>query len=202
MNKLQQEINTYIQKNSNFDTHRDYLGISKISGCPTRVYDEFKNGTTASEQTYRMCYAGYEQERLIFNMLNKIGFARLPSIEHREVVAPFDNRLRGHIDAETYNGDLLEIKSVSTFKFQKIIRAGTALDNHMVQVQLYMLYGWWKRTIIVYRCRETYEHFIAEVLFNPGDAGNYEVRAGNILRSIDDNKKPMCECGHCKQEQP
>jgi len=197
-NAIENSINVYIKENSNFDTHRDYLGLSKISGCPAAVYDEFKNGSSASEQIYRMSYAGYEQERLIFDMLNKLGYARFPNNYCREVVATFDKRLRGHIDGETYDGNLLEIKSVSNAKFQTIRSNKMALRNHYIQVQLYMLYGGYTEAWIVYRCRDTYEHFVVRIFFDRNQAMAAEYKAKRILEAIDKNERPACECGHCR----
>lgn len=190
-----QTINKYIQEHSNFDLHRNYLGMSKISDCPRRVAIEFLNGSSASEFTYRMSYAGYEQEHDVLVMLIGSGIAKQTT---REIVSPFDSRLRGHIDAETTSGDLLEIKSVSTDKFRKVFADGRPLLNHFIQVQLYMLYGHYSKAVIVYRCRETYEHLVYEVPFNPTKANGYELKAKRILDAIDGGLLPTCECGRCK----
>lgn len=195
---LKSSINEYIQRHSNYDEHRNYLGISKISECPTRVYDEFLEGAPGSESIYRMCYAGYEQEKMILEMLSGIGFARILTNENKEVIAPFDDRLRGHIDAEDYVGNLLEIKSVNSVKFNKIVQAGRSLPNHYIQVQLYMRYGRWKSAWIVYRCRETYEHHFIYVNYYAKMADEYERKAKRILAAIDQKIRPECECGRCK----
>lgn len=192
---VQHAIDTYIFHNSNFDLKRDYLGMSKISGCPRAAVLEYRNGFTPSESTYRMSYAGYEQERVIKDMLTGCGVARLVN---REIVATFDNRLRGHIDAETIDGDLLEIKSVSTDKFRKVQEENRPLFSHAVQVQLYMHFGNYKKCVIVYRCRETYEHAAFDVFYNHSKGREYEIKAKVILDAIDSGDLPTCTCKRCK----
>jgi hypothetical protein len=193
--KIIEKIDEYIATHSNFDTHRDYLGMSKISGCPRQVVNEYLYGTPPSELAHRMSYAGYEQERMVREMLFGAGIARLAT---REIVSPFDARLKGHIDAETVEGDLLEIKSVSVERFRKLWTDDRPLLSHNIQVQLYMRYGSYRNCLIVYRCRETYEHLVFDVRYNAGQAEKYEAKAKRILEAIDSDILPGCECGRCK----
>lgn len=191
-------ITTHIARVSGLDQHREYLGISKISQCPRAAVLEFRNGITETGEAHRMCYAGYEQERAVMQLLYNAGVAINSFPMSKEVVAPFDSRLRGHIDGETVDGDLLEIKSVSRFKFDKIRKDHHAKFEHFVQVQLYMRYGGWKKSFIVYRCRETYEHVVVEVPYNEGQAEKFEQKARKMLAYIDEGSLPPCECGRCK----
>lgn len=195
MNNIQQAIEHYIVDHSGFDEYRNYLGMSRLSECPRKIYNEFLRGTPINENTHRMAYAGYEQEKCILDML--IG-SHVAQLSPRELIAPFDNRIKGHIDAETLDGQLLEIKSVSAFKWKKIVEENRPLHSHAVQVQMYMHYGGYKKGIIVYRNRETYEHIVFEEHPSPEKVRKYELKAQIILRAIDDDIAPMCECGRCK----
>lgn len=186
------KINQYMQANSNFDERRNYLGISHVAGCPRRAYFNYINGMEINGNTYRMSFAGYENEKSVRDMLG----GELESIG-LEVVAPFDNRLRGHIDGAMRN-TMIEIKSVTVKRFEKVREAGKALPEHFEQCQLYMRYGNFQLTFIIYRCRETYEHLVLYVPYVPSVAEKMEHKAKRILLAIDDKKAPACECGYCK----
>jgi hypothetical protein len=195
--EIQNKIDAYIAANSGLEQHRNYLGISKIAGCPRAAVLEYRNGVELTEQAHRMCYAGYEQEKEIYSLAFKARVANLGTRDV-EVVSNFDNRLRGHIDSDTVDGELLEIKSVSLAKFEKVENTGRALFGHFIQVQLYMRYGPWKTCFIIYRCRETYEHIVIRVPYQEGQAAKFEKKAKDILRHIDAGTLPECECGRCK----
>lgn len=194
---IEQKITEYILANSGLDQHRDYLGISKIGDCPRKAYREYFEGGSFTEENHRMCFTGYEQEGQILNMLATLGLIRLIGNDEKEVVAPFDPRLRGHIDGLTRDGDLLEVKSVSWKRFQSIQENHRALSRHFIQVQLYMLYGRWARAFIVYRCRETYEHVVIHIPFNGNQALKFQQKAARLLECIDKREEPVCECGRC-----
>jgi hypothetical protein len=186
-------IDEYIKKNSNFDPHRNYLGISKIAGCPRRAYDEYMTGSPVNESTYRYCFAGYEQERSVLQSL-----ASLLNPAPFEIVAPFDIRLRGHVDAVTKSNELVEVKSVSVRKFETIRIGQRAMRDHYIQCQLYMRYGGFGSAFIIYRCRETYEHLVIPIKYNEHIAEQNEEAAKRILAAIDSQTPPSCTCGRCK----
>jgi hypothetical protein len=115
-----------------------------------------------------------------------------------EVVADFDSRLRGHVDGETVDGDLLEIKSVKRAKFETIRDTHMPLNEHFAQVQLYMKYGPWKKCWMVYVNRESMEHCVVKVDYLHTQAIKYEYKARRILAHIDSGILPACECRWCK----
>jgi hypothetical protein len=192
--EVEQKILEFMTTNSGLDQHRDYLGISKISDCPRRAFREYHDGPILTPESHVMCYAGYQHEREIMDILINTGIA---VAINKEVISPFDNRLRGHIDGLARDGSLLEIKSVNTRKFEKLLETGRALFPHYVQVQLYMRYGHFARTLVVYRNRETYGHIVMSVRYVPERAEEFETKAKLLLQAIDENKLPACECRHC-----
>jgi hypothetical protein len=193
---IQAALDEQITRDSGLDPHRDYLGISKVIDCPRRAVKEFLYGMTdLSDTAHRMCFAGYEHERSVIELLSHAGIVHYAGIE---VTAPFDKRLKGHIDAQSVDGDLIEIKSVSTVKFQKVNESGKALRRHFLQVQLYMRYGHWQQAFVIYRCRETYEHKVIRVPYVPSQADRLEEKAKLMLAFIDREELPACECGHCQ----
>lgn len=189
------QINQYMHVHSHFDRLRDYLGISQVAGCPRRAYSNYVEGYVADEAAYRMSFAGYEQEQSMRSMLGD----QLVEI-NRELVAPFDNRLRGHIDGSLRARVLVEFKSVSVRKFETVSKTGKALTDHFHQCQLYMRYGSYVNGLIIYRCRETYQHAVIEVHYYPSIAQHLEEKARMILDAIDQKIPPDCECGYCLVE--
>lgn len=192
---FQNKLTEYITQHSGLELKRDYLGISKIADCPRRAALEYRNGITPTEESHRNSFMGYEQEARVLQIVGAVGMLRRVNVE---VVAPFDNRLRGHLDGDVSDTDLIEIKSVSLSKFQKIRESKRALTRHYIQVQLYMQYGGYKRAWIIYRCRETYEHEVICVEHSHNSAMKYEGKARRILAAIDSDEIPACECGYCK----
>src|SRR5687767_13588039 len=132
-------INNYIRDNSGYDTHRQYLGMSGINGCPRILYTNFLTGTTPSEISFRNAYRGYMFEREVKKILTAVGLF-VPGSE-KTLNAPWDKRFEGHTDGEDPDGDLVELKSVNSKAFAEIKESGKLRHREYWQVQSYMLYG-------------------------------------------------------------
>jgi len=199
---FQRRIEEHLVQHSGLEPKRDYLGISAIGKCPRQVVRDFLYGKgELSLQAHQMCYAGYLFEHDVMRRLSDIGVANVPALEgthQTELVADFDPRLRGHVDGETIDGDLLEIKSVNRRKFDEVKQTHLALTEHFARIQPYMKYGPWKVCWIVYVCRETLEHFVVKVSYLHTQAIKYELKAQRILAFIDNEMLPPCECRWCK----
>lgn len=209
---FQSKINEHMKLHSGLEQKRDYLGISAIGRCPRQVVREFLYGKgEMSLQAHQICYAGYLFEADVMERLREMEIAKAPPPSPSpfstnengegsiEVIAPFDARLRGHVDGETIDGDLLEIKSLKVLKFEKVKSTHMALTEHFAQVQLYMKYGPWKKCWIVYVCRETLEHYVVKVNYLHTQAVKYELKAQRMLAFIDQGMLPECECRYCKE---
>jgi hypothetical protein len=191
-------INNHLSKVSGLDVKRDYLGMSAIGKCPRQVVRDYLYGKQEiTLQAHQMCYGGNLFEADLRNRLNDLGF-KVTKVGF-EVVADFDPRLRGHIDGELFDRDLLEAKSVTRAKFEKIRQTHMALTEHFAQVQLYLKYGPWERCWLVYVCRETLEHEVIKVNYLHTQAIKYELKASRILAHIDARTMPECECRWCKE---
>lgn len=191
------KIDEYITMHSGFEEHRDYLSMSHLSECPRKIVREMREGFTVEEHTHRMAYAGYEHERNVIFMLHEMGLIDRVNVE---VVAPFDSRLRGHLDG-IWGNVVIEIKSLSHKNFEKMIQKdkNRALWKHFVQVQMYMRYSGLKEAVVIYRDRETYEHHVIGVPFIERQAFMFEEKAKRILGHLDADELPKCECGMCKE---
>ena len=192
---LSDKLESQIIKDSGLELHRDYLGISKIGGCPRRTVVEYLRGMNPDFDAHRMSFAGYEHQASIMGLLVKAGAIARVNIE---VIAPFDKRLKGHADAGTAEAELIEIKSVTRAKFDHIQKTRRCSSQHFTQIQLYMRYGGWNSAYVIYRCRETYRHEIIKVPYIQVSAERFEERAKMILAFIDKDELPECECGRCK----
>jgi hypothetical protein len=194
--RFEVEIMNHLRTVSGLEEKRGYVGISNIGKCPRRAYLDLTQGQRMSDDGHRMCYAGYLFERDALARLAAAELARPTS--SWEVIAPWDARVRGHTDANTSWGDLLEIKSVTKFKFDMLLEKSRPLHEHIDQVQLYMRYGSWRRAWILYVCRETFEHRVFEVRYDDRLAEKLEEKLKALVRAVDEKKAPMCECRRCK----
>jgi len=194
---FEEKLARHIRLHSGLEASRNYLGMSQVVKCARQAYDRFMDGTNdMSDFHHRMCYVGYLFEGDVLRRLLDMQIARL---NRRELVAAFDDRLRGHIDGITAWGDLLEIKSVTGSKFELVSGQNRALHEHNDQVQLYMRYGGFKFAWIVYVCRETFEHKVIRVRYDQVRSNILEAKALKILDAIDKKERPACECGYCEE---
>jgi len=184
-----------------YETDRDYLGMSKISRCPRHWYQVLRKGyRPPSMQTSRYAHEGYLHER---DILERLARAGLSVVNHnREIVASFDDRFRGHIDGELINStdgpDLLEVKSANDELYCAIVEAGQPASAHLDQVQCYMRWGGYARTFFIYKARQTGEVWVLQVARDDTRGEALERRARMILAAVDNQTPPACECGHCR----
>lgn len=194
---VKHRISDHLLHASGFETGRKYLGMSRITECPARLYRECLNGRAheLNEAAARRCYRGYLFEHDAHTRLEAAGIY-LPG-SGKEVRADFDERFRGHTDGETTEGDLLEIKSVADRIFEGVQRTRRALDGHIAQVQMYLRYGGYGHGLIVYIDTETFQHYVADVWPNRAEQERWIEKAGQVLAGIDAGQPPKCSCGRC-----
>lgn len=192
--ELEAQLAKHLRLHSGLES-RSYLGMSQVAKCARQAYDSFVDGPDLTDFQHRMCYAGYVYEQDVLQRMREMRVARL---DRRELVASFDDRFRGHIDGVTAWNDLLEIKSVTASKFELVDKGNRALHEHNDQVQLYMRYGGWNYTWLVYVNRESFEHRVIRVRYDEQRAVDMENKAKKILQAIDARQRPKCECGYCE----
>lgn len=194
---FESNIKHWLSKNSRLEENRGYLGISQAGKCPRATYELLMGGACMTDFNHQMCYAGYLFERDALARLVEMRLAKEVKIE---VVCPKDSRIRGHIDGLTFWNDLLEIKSVTVKKFERVFQSGNALWEHVDQVTLYMKYGPWKTAWIIYICRETFEHKVVRVQYDQGRAERLEAKMLEILAAFERREPPVCACGYCGKD--
>lgn len=194
---ITRQINQYIVAHSGFETSRPYLSMAHLADCGRKIVHEFLHGYTVEAYTHHMAYAGYEQEQDIRRMLLEIGILEVD--QRPEVVAPFDSRLRGHLDGVAH-GNVIEIKSVSPQRWDKLVQKGDRVPwRNFVQVQMYMRYSRLKNSLVIFRNRESYQHMVIGVPYHEEEALVFEEKAKKLLGYIDLQELPDCECGKCKE---
>jgi hypothetical protein len=191
---IQSKIENHINSSNLFETKRNYVGMSQISKCPRQIYNEFLRGQEATDERNRMAYLGYAFEDIVRNILIKTGILKRSGFE---VVSNFSDKFIGHTDGETKEGDLVEIKSVSRNKFERVLMDGKAFCGHYDQVQMYMRYGGYLHTQVIYVCREDFRFMVIHVAYNHLRANELEMRAKIVLDAVETENAPMCVCGKC-----
>lgn len=177
------------------DEDRRYLGMSLISKCPLYLYRMMTDGREPPAlQSLRYYHEGHLHEADILERLKKAGL--LITNMQRTLIAPWDDRFRGHPDGEV-EGDLLEIKSVDCKRFASVVGRGAFFD-HMDQCQMYMRYGGYERALIVYKNRDTGEVYVYEMRRSDQFGEKLEWKAREVLAAVDEGKPPACTCGRCR----
>jgi hypothetical protein len=175
---------------------RSYLGMSQISECPRVLYDQLVNGRTFDVGHHLMCYAGYLWEKDVKARLRELGM--YAEFSEREVVAEFDERFRGHTDGDLRDGSLLEIKSTTQERIERIRETQRIPTRHFEQVQMYLRHGGYGRAMVVYIARDTDELYVAQVRPVPEVADKLDRKARDVLAAVEAGVAPLCTCGRCK----
>jgi hypothetical protein len=194
--EIQSKIENYINSSKFFEEKRDYVGMSQISKCPRQIYNEFLRGQQATDERNRMAYLGYAFEDMVKKILNDVGL--MCGYEGREIVG-FSERFVGHTDGEDIYHDLIEIKSVSRNKFERVLADGRAFREHYDQVQMYMRYGVYHHAHIIYVCREDLRVKAIGISCNNSRADELVLKAKIVLDAIETGNAPKCQCGKCEE---
>ncbi len=193
---IKDKINFLIKSKSKLELKRNYLGMSNIAGCELVLYNNFFYEMKPSLKDYQNSYRGYMYESIIKGWLISIGFM-VPGTE-KEIVAGFDERFKGHIDGEDYKGNLIEIKSVTQAKFEKIKADGRLPFRNFCQIQAYLRYGNYDYCTVIIVSTETLDIEIMQIRDNPKILTAIHTKAISVLNAINNNIPPKCTCGKCK----
>lgn len=186
---------------------RNYLGMSSIGNCSRKIFKRLQDLGVEDEQTIEYerlawySYAGQLHEHSLIELMGQ-----QPPAEQIEVVADYDDRVRGHVDL-VLDDTLIDCKSIQWRGFSSVCMGG-AKREHIDQVQMYLRHGppEWSRAFIIYTARDiVYRDFagvpikVFEVQPDPVRQDMLDVKAQNILKLIDTGgEPPACECGFCR----
>jgi hypothetical protein len=148
------------------------------------------------------CISGYMHERKMLDLLRGAGLliAEDGGANGKEIVAPFDSRFRGHIDAVARDGSLIEIKSFRGDDYARITRAEPAAipPEYLWQVNAYMRYGNFREGLMVLVCRDPFTFWMVTLKRDDALGRLIEEKAKRILAAVDAGIEPRCECHRCE----
>jgi len=193
-----EKVNETVRRSSGLEKRREYLGMSMIGYCPKVIYERYYQRQNPGMTEHRNCYRGYYFESETKRLLIKSGVLRINS--SKDVVSSFDTMFRGHIDGEDNSGNLIEIKSMTNIKFEKIVNDGRGIPKkHYMQIQAYMKAGNYPAAYYVAVSTELFPMMhVVKIGRNEGMMLEIEDKARNILNCIKYEQPPKCECGYCK----
>lgn len=167
--------------------NRRYLGMSQIYKAEADLISQLRNGYTTGERHQLLIYGmGYAFERIILEKLVAAGLIYADSSRH--LVASFDERFKGHTDAEFTDGVLCEVKSTTEERLARIESSHNLPNQHYVQAQMYMHWGGYDLDRIVYVARDTGRVLVRILKYDARTANNYNEKAKRILATIDNYK--------------
>lgn len=198
---LKNQLCQSLRENSGLEGHRPYLGMSGISQCPRKLYFEFINGRQPpTDQQHWYCWTGYLHEAAILYLLG----IQVQQGQY-EIVASYDERFRGHAD-HVLDDQVIEIKSVTWDKFNRIRDSNRPQPEHNQQVQMYLRHGNFSRAQVIYIARDVPHRefdgppfWVFEVRPDGALADRLDQKARDILAAIDRQQPPACDCGYCRQ---
>ncbi len=212
--EINQRVAAYMRQHSAHEIHREHFGMSSIGMCQRALFHFWQSGSlrVPTEREYQNFIRGRYFESLALKILVAEGIARrVPEREsfdlhgyyhcgsERELVAPWDARLKGHTDGETTDGLLLELKSVTQDKLDRVRATGKAAPHEFRQVQLYLLYGGYERAVLHYIVPESFDHDCLAIPHYPSVSRSLEEKAKRVIRALDSKDRSLvpCECGKC-----
>ena len=167
MNQIAQEIANYTAENSNFDTKRDYIGMSN-AGMKTEDIIRQMNQPMEDNLPIRLkCYKGYQMEKdLIARMKAIYGDRIQPATE----ITAYDGKVKGHPDFE-FDGLPADCKSVARDEWMP--KDGKLPRRVYYQMQAYLKYSGKPKALVIYESRES--GIIENFWINPNQAVMKEI---------------------------
>jgi len=194
---LQKELTDWSIKNSGYDEHRNYIGLSVILDCPRIIYRRFFNHTGMPMELRLRTRYSYEVEEIIKNR-----FKAIEVYSKGKEISIYDGLVKGHTDGEIQTIDpprlvaLLEIKTVPAT--DHIPKTFHEIPRKVIwQAQAYMLYGYYNLTFCFYFARESGLFRIFEIRPDPEIRQVIIKKVDYLVKSVTLKELPICECGKC-----
>lgn len=194
--QLQAQVENWITNNSGLEKRRTYIGLSSVGDCSRRIVLAYYNGINTDYAQHRNAIRGYTMEAKAKQIL--IGAGILKANSERELQAVYSPLVKGHTEGETHAGELVEIKSMSKEKFDKVLAEGKLPYRNYRQVQAYMQHGGYKTALVFVICTETFECQLLRIQKNATAVAQIHEKLEKILLHIDNKTLPQCDCGRCK----
>lgn len=180
-------------KNSGYDEHRDYIGLSTIGDCPCLIYNRYFNRTGISTAEHLKTRYAYEIERLIKERLQQIGLYS-PGKE----ISIHGGLVRGHTDGKI-GGSLLEIKTLPRTEYLPTSPMHISTKIYW-QIQAYMLYGGYSVTTLIYFARDDGQFKVMVVSRDESLQSQIDQKIVSLVEAVQKQNPPACECGKCERK--
>jgi hypothetical protein len=194
------------------------------AGSPlSKDIEEMLKNMETSIEAHLKSMSGYMYEKKMLEILVGSGIAETEplirtGVEHsyfEEILAPIgttDIPVIGHTDGRTkFDGNLIEIKTFSPAAFQRLTRSSNPAEtithlysSYSMQIQGYMRYGNYKSCLFVPVSRGTggrddpFAYAFIQVDRSDAIGTVVERRLLSVVRAIEKQIPPECECGRCR----
>ena len=189
---------------SGSDDGRDYLGMSQIGRCPRGTASELIGGRPPlSPRASRYCHEGLLHEADVLHRLDVIGLGSQGQDRQFEV-SLLGGRFLGHVDDILTTKEVVEVKSVSPFHYERIVAREMiftrAAARDQVQAYLHALAQTTRKAgacYIIWKNRSTGDLWVEYQEYVPVAGDCLTRKAESILAAVDGGPLPECECGKC-----
>lgn len=185
MNAILKKLADYTRQNCGHET-RYYLGLSQLHRPEEELLHEMVHGSKPQDDEAICRLAlGYVVEADIRKRLEGIGIA-IPNSQ-TEIVATYDDRVKGHIDGQTVEKrQIYEIKSTTQEKLDTIKLSNKLPNAHFMQVQGYLHHGEFQSCLMIYVARDTGKIWMKEVFRVRAIGQTLEEKAKRVLSQYDE----------------
>lgn len=189
-NDLQAAIINWTVKNSGFEDHRAYIGLSGIGDCEQVIYDRYFGGQFATIGDHLMCRLGYDLEHKLIERLGDLGM-----YTPGETIELFNGLVQGHTDGRIGEA-LLEIKTLEREDW--LPRDGRIPRRHYQQVQAYLHYTQREFAYMVYLARDHGCVTVEGIRRNATVGTSIAEKVQRLVDAVHNHQRPECSCGKCK----
>ncbi len=181
-------------KNSGYEDHRQYIGLSGIGDCERVIYDRVRNGSRGQPVAEHLkTRLSYECEGLLVARLRALGVYGAG-----ESISLHGGLVQGHTDGVILPNALLEIKTVQR---EDWLPQNYRLPNRVFwQVQAYMTFLKRPIAFVVYLARDTGAMCVVAVKYNPGIGRQVREKVDRLIKAVVGYERPECSCGKCEVE--
>lgn len=178
---IEQQIIDYTIQHSQYDTHRNYVGMSQVIKTKEEIINDFLQGTEVDANHKLKCYKGYQMEKDLVNRCKSIWGER---ISHRELEA-FGGIVKGNPDffLDDYPVDVKSILLDEHFPEKRKIP-----KRSYYQMQAYLLYAKIGKGFLVYESRETGSIKVYVVYENINVQQEISLKIEEVVKSLNLSK--------------
>jgi hypothetical protein len=163
---------------SKFDPHRDYISLSHVHLSAQELFDQFVDGFHDSRPIRLKCYKGYQMEA---DLVKRIMSTFTGRVQIGIEIRAFDGLVLGHPDF-LFDGYPADCKSILMDEW---LPRDAALPRRIYwQMQAYMKYGNFTKSLVVLESRET--GYIIERWLHPNLAiqSQIDAKLADVVRQI------------------